>query len=96
MGGHFTVVWTPELRRDVAARWLRADRSDRVRLTAASDRLDRELRFAPVQRGITLMHLPGFRLWSIQIWTRPFWRCMRFAKAIGSSLFINFLVSVCE
>jgi hypothetical protein len=65
MGGHYTVVWTPELRRDVATRWLQADRTVRVRLTAASDRLDRELRFAPGQRGITLMHRPGFRLWSI-------------------------------
>lgn len=65
MGGHYTVVWTPELRRDVANRWLAADRAVRVRLTAASDRLDAELRFSPGQHGIALMHLPGFRLWSI-------------------------------
>lgn len=65
MSRRHTVVWSLELQNDHAARWLAAPPPERRRLTAAADRIKRDLPFAPARRGILVKGRPELRVWRI-------------------------------
>jgi hypothetical protein len=65
MSRRFTVVWSPELRADYAARWTAASPAERRRLTDAANRIDRDLRFAADYRGRGSTERPDRHVWRV-------------------------------
>ena len=65
MSQRFTVVWSPELEADYAARWNLASPADRERLTDAANRIDHDLRFAPARRGRGSPEHPDRHVWRV-------------------------------
>ncbi len=65
MSQRFTVVWSPELEAEYAARWNAASPPDRRRLTEAANRIDHELRFAPARRGRGTPEQPHRHVWKV-------------------------------
>ncbi len=65
MSARFTVTWEQELHDQLTERWLAAIRSERIRLTQITDRIDRELRYSPARRGRPITGRLGFRVWRV-------------------------------
>jgi hypothetical protein len=61
----FTVVWATDVQDDFLEHWLISDRTQRRFLTDLANAIDRELAFAPVNRGSPLPSEPALRVWSI-------------------------------
>jgi len=65
MSHRYTVVWSPELEANYAARWNSASPYDRIRLTEAANRIDHDLRFAPGRRGRGSPEQPDRHVWRV-------------------------------
>jgi hypothetical protein len=65
MSQRFTVVWSPELEANYAARRNSASSLDRQRLTEAANRIDHDLRFAPNRRGRGSPERPDRHVWRV-------------------------------
>lgn len=61
----FTVVWADEVQNEFLNHWTEAESATRSRLTEIASAIDRELAYAPEEKGAPLVSEPGCHVWQI-------------------------------